>query len=72
MGSLGNSISGGESRFLSLTQLPLDSVFALDAAFRSDNDVRKVNLGIGAYRDDDGEPWLLTSVKEVRTSGQAI
>lgn len=23
-----------------------------------------MNLGVGAYRDDDGKPWVLPSVKE--------
>lgn len=24
----------------------------------------KVNLGIGAYRDENGKPWILPSVRE--------
>ena len=30
-----------------------------------DTDSKKVNLSIGAYRDNDGKPWILPSVKEV-------
>jgi aspartate/tyrosine/aromatic aminotransferase len=26
---------------------------------------QKVNLGIGAYRDETGKPWVLGCVKEV-------
>ncbi len=26
---------------------------------------QKVNLGIGAYRDENGKPWVLGCVKEV-------
>jgi len=32
-------------------------------AFKKDTSAKKVNLGIGAYRDDDGKPVLLESVK---------
>lgn len=27
-----------------------------------------MNLGVGAYRDDNGKPWVLPVVKKVRTS----
>lgn len=26
----------------------------------------KVNLGIGAYRDENGKPWVLSCIKQVR------
>jgi aspartate aminotransferase len=34
-------------------------------AFKKDTDPRKMNLGVGAYRDDNGKPYVLTSVKKV-------
>jgi aspartate aminotransferase len=34
-------------------------------AFKKDTDPRKMNLGVGAYRDDGGKPYVLTSVKKV-------
>jgi len=33
-------------------------------AFKADKDPRKVNVGIGAYRTDEGKPWVLPSVRE--------
>ena len=33
-----------------------------------DSDPNKVNLSIGAYRDNEGKPWILPSVKIVKTS----
>lgn len=68
MGSLGSQAttgSGSDSRFLALQQLPHDPIFAIDGAYKADPSEKKVNLGIGAYRDDEGNPWLLTSVREV-------
>lgn len=34
-------------------------------AFKADKDPRKINLGVGAYRDGDGKPYVLPSVKKV-------
>jgi len=35
------------------------------AAYRADEDKNKVDLGIGAYRDDNAKPWVLPVVKKV-------
>ena len=34
-------------------------------AFKADKDPRKINLGVGAYRDDHGKPYVLNAVKKV-------
>ena len=34
-------------------------------AFKADKDPRKINLGVGAYRDGDGKPYVLPGVKKV-------
>lgn len=47
-------------------QAPEDPLFGLMAAFRRDEDPNKVDLGIGAYRDDNAKPWILPVVKKVR------
>ncbi|KAF1940420.1 aspartate aminotransferase [Clathrospora elynae] len=44
-------------------QAPEDPLFGLMAAFRRDPDPKKVDLGIGAYRDDNAKPWILPVVK---------
>ena len=33
-------------------------------AFKADKDPRKINLGVGAYRDENGKPYVLNSVKK--------
>lgn len=45
-------------------QAPEDPLFGLMAAFRRDEDPNKVDLGIGAYRDDNAKPWVLPVVKK--------
>ncbi|KAG8936576.1 Aspartate aminotransferase, cytoplasmic [Tulasnella sp. 418] len=43
---------------------PPDSIFKLTAAYKADTYPRKVNLGVGAYRDDDNKPWVLPVIKK--------
>ncbi|KAI2614197.1 pyridoxal phosphate-dependent transferase [Hypoxylon fragiforme] len=45
-------------------QAPEDPLFGLMAAYRADQDPKKVDLGIGAYRDDNAKPWVLPVVKK--------
>ena len=33
--------------------------------FKNDKDAKKVNLGVGAYRDDKGKPYVFPIVKKV-------
>lgn len=46
-------------------QAPPDVMFGLSAAYRADSDPRKVDLGVGAYRHEDGKPWILPAVRKV-------
>lgn len=43
---------------------PPDSIFKLTASYKADTFAQKVNLGVGAYRDDDSKPWVLPVVKK--------
>ncbi|KAI9821097.1 MAG: Aspartate aminotransferase, cytoplasmic [Pycnora praestabilis] len=45
-------------------QAPEDPLFGLMAAYRKDTNEKKVDLGIGAYRDDNAKPWVLPVVKQ--------
>ena len=54
-----------KSSFLSeIPPAPLDSILGLSVAFKACTDTNKVNLGVGAYRDDDGKPVVLKCVKQ--------
>lgn len=43
---------------------PPDSIFKLTAAYKVDSFSNKVNLGVGAYRDNENKPWVLPVVKK--------
>ncbi len=47
-----------------LPTLPSDPILKLPIAFKNDPRSHKINLGVGAYRDQNGLPWVLPSVKE--------
>lgn len=53
------------SIFSEVPQAPPVAVFKLTADFREDGHPQKVNLGVGAYRTDDCQPWVLPVVKKV-------
>lgn len=44
---------------------PADAIFALTASYVADTYKEKVNLGVGAYRDNDGKPYVLPVVRKV-------
>lgn len=46
-----------------LERLPTDPILGLMGLFRADTDPRKVDLGVGVYRDDKGDTPILTSVR---------
>ncbi|CAM9368066.1 unnamed protein product [Chrysoparadoxa australica] len=43
---------------------PPDPILGLTDAFNKDTDGRKVSLGVGAYRGDDGKPHVLNTVRK--------
>jgi aspartate aminotransferase len=43
----------------------LDRIFQLTARYVADNNPKKINLGVGAYRTNEGKPWVLPTVKKV-------
>lgn len=48
----------------SVPEAPPDAIFNLTAQYKADQDPKALNLGVGAYRDADGKPWVLPVVKK--------
>lgn len=48
---------------------PINSIFKLTASYKADTYAKKINLGVGAYRDDNDKPWILPVVKKVSCKG---
>ncbi|PZC81213.1 aspartate aminotransferase, mitochondrial [Helicoverpa armigera] len=43
---------------------PPDVILGITEAYKKDKHPKKVNLGVGAYRDDEGKPFILPSVRK--------
>ncbi|KAF9979560.1 Aspartate aminotransferase, cytoplasmic [Modicella reniformis] len=52
------------SVFENVAAAPADVIFALTADYKADTFADKVNLGIGAYRTEEGKPWVLPVVRK--------
>jgi aspartate/tyrosine/aromatic aminotransferase len=44
-----------------------DPILNLNALYNADTNPLKVSLGVGAYRDENGKPWILPSVRKAET-----
>lgn len=43
---------------------PPDAILGITEAFKKDSNPNKLNLGVGAYRDDSGKPYVLPTVRK--------
>ena len=49
--------------FQNIQAAPPDSILGLTEAWKNDPNPRKVNLGVGVYKDENGNTPILASVK---------
>mmetsp|Transcript_7345 Transcript_7345/g.22394 ORF Transcript_7345/g.22394 Transcript_7345/m.22394 type:complete len:418 (+) Transcript_7345:61-1314(+) len=54
-----------KSVFDGIPEAPPDPIISLTSAYQSDPAEVKLNLGVGAYRTDEGKPYILPVVKDV-------
>lgn len=60
-----------ENQYLDLSVVPVDAAFGLMADFDADPHPSKVSLIAGAYRDENGKPWVLPSVRKVLSTASS-
>jgi aspartate aminotransferase len=48
----------------SVKMAPPDPILGVTDAFKRDTNPNKINLGVGAYRDDNGKPYVLECVRK--------
>ncbi|KAL1983423.1 hypothetical protein VTN96DRAFT_10329 [Rasamsonia emersonii] len=51
------------STWANVPQGPPDAILGITEAYKADPFKEKINLGVGAYRDDQGKPYVLPSVR---------
>ncbi|KAI0601300.1 aminotransferase class I and II [Biscogniauxia sp. FL1348] len=48
--------------------VPTDAIFDVTRRYLADESPNKVNLGQGTYRDENGKPWILPSVRMAKSA----
>lgn len=51
--------------FAKVPMAPPDPILGINIAYANDTDSRKVNLGVGAYRDDNLKPVVFSVVRRI-------
>ncbi|KAN0031305.1 hypothetical protein ACTA71_010394 [Dictyostelium dimigraforme] len=60
-----NEVSGQvPTLFANVPLGPVDPILGVSTAFKADTDPRKVDTSVGAYRDENGKPYVLKCVFE--------
>lgn len=59
------SVAGTVDIYSHIQAAPLDPILGTKIMFLKDPSPQKINLGIGAYRTDDGKPYVLSCVRKV-------
>jgi len=52
------------NQFRHVAQAPPDAILGLTEGFKADKNPKKCNLGVGAYRDDNGKPFVFPVVRK--------
>ena len=49
-----------------IEKAPEDPILGITLAYNADTSKDKINLGVGAYRDDNGNPYVLSVIQKVK------
>ena len=60
------TIATNVSRFDGVSMAPPDPILGVSEAFKADTNALKLNLGVGAYRTEELQPYVLNVVKKVQ------
>lgn len=63
-GMTARTLSTNPSPWAHFDMAPLDPIVGLNESFAADDFPQKVIVGVGAYRDDAGKPYVLPCVRE--------
>lgn len=61
---LQSTASSSASVFGQVSQAPPDAILGITEAFKRDQNPKKINLGVGAYRTEEGKPLVLNVVRQ--------
>ena len=58
--------------FEQLDMAPADPILGLSAAFKTDPNLDKINLGVGVYQDANGQTPIFAAVKTAGPSAESF
>ncbi|KAL5022782.1 hypothetical protein ScPMuIL_001937 [Solemya velum] len=61
---IGGVLSKYGSTWANVEMGPPDAILGVTEAFKKDPNPKKMNLGVGAYRDDNNKPYVLSCIKK--------
>lgn len=61
------SVANRLAKWNKIPLAPPDKILGISEAFQKDTNSKKINLGVGAYRDNSGNPIVFHSVKKAET-----
>ena len=61
-------LSALNNQFKHVPMAPADPILSLTTGFKADKNPKKVNLGVGAYRDNDGKPFVFPVVRKAEAA----
>lgn len=61
------SVASTLAKWNQIPLAPPDKILGISEAFQKDTNTKKINLGVGAYRDNSGKPIVFPSVKKAET-----
>lgn len=59
-----NQTTCNSSFWSNVKMAPPDAILGITDAYKRDTNPNKINLGVGAYRDDNGKPFVLDCVRK--------
>ena len=56
------------NQFVHVAMAPPDAILGLTVGYNNDKNPNKCNLGVGAYRDNDGKPYVFPVVRKAEAA----
>ena len=59
-----NTTDNSKDFFAHVPKAPLDPILGMTVLYKQDKDPKKIDLGVGAYRTEEGKPLVFSVIKE--------
>ena len=67
-----NTTDNSKDFFAHVPKAPLDPILGMTVLYKQDKDPKKIDLGVGAYRTEEGKPLVFSVIKEAKKRKKQI